>query len=120
MTRSLGSLLVLAAACAPATSKSAVAQQRDSAAYEIVPPGLGSLKQDDLTIRLRTDELDIRFLPLDPRILKLLAPDAYNSLTRLVESQQRAIDSVARMNGISRPGLAFYMEIGRASCRERV
>lgn len=111
MMRSLGSLLILTAACAPATSKSAVAQQRDSA-YEVLPPGLGSLKQDDLTIRLSTEALEIRFLPLDTRVLKLLAPDAYASLTRLIESQQRAIDSVARMQGVSRPGLAFVSFYG--------
>ncbi len=107
MTRSLWAFLAVTAACAPATGRTAEAQQQDTMAYEVLPAGLGSLKQDDLTIRLRTDALEIRFLPLDQRVLKLLAPDANASLNRLIEGQQSTIDSVARMRGISRPGLAL-------------
>lgn len=112
MKRSLWGLLLVTAACAPAASRGASAQQRDTAAFESLPPGLGSLRQDNLTIRLRTDALEIRFLPLDPRILKLLSPDAYASLTGLIQSQRQAIDSVARLQGVSRPGLALVSFYG--------
>lgn len=112
MKRSLWGLLLVTAACAPAASRGASAQQRDTAGFESLPPGLGSLRQDNLTIRLRTDALEIRFLPLDPRVLKLLSPDAYASLTGLIQSQQQAIDSVARLQGVSRPGLALVSFYG--------
>ena len=71
------------------------------------PPGYGTLTQSDLSLRMRNDELEIRFVPLDPRVTRLLAPDAYESLNSLVRSRRRQIDSVASIAGTSRPGLAL-------------
>lgn len=100
--------LAFLAACAPAARPApAAAQVADTSALDAIPPGLGTLRQDDLTVRLRTDALEIRFTPLDPRVMKLLSPDNYASLNGLVESRRRAIDSVAAGQGISRPGLAL-------------
>ena len=46
---------------------------------QVVPPGFGTLKQEDLQIALATTALEIRFTPLDPRVINLLAPDAYRN-----------------------------------------
>ena len=99
------SLLVSLAlvACAPA------ARGQDStttaAQGDLPPPGFGTLNQDDIAITLRQEELEIRILPLDERVLRLLAPDAYSSLHGVVTSHARAIDSVSRQSGVSSPGL---------------
>ncbi len=82
------------------------------AAEQTVPPGFGSLNQDDLTLRLRTSTLEVRFMPLDTRVSNLLANDAYKSLSQLVERNRPRIESVARDRGVSRPGLAFVSFYG--------
>jgi hypothetical protein len=77
------------------------------------PPGYGSLKQSDLALGMRNDELEIRLVPLDERVTRLLARDAYESLQSLVHSRRASIDSVARMYGISSPGLALVTFFGQ-------
>lgn len=81
-------------------------------AEQVVPPGFGSLKSDDLTLRLRTGAFEIRFLPLDTRVVNLLANDAFAALSQLVDQNRARIDSVARDRGVSRPGLAFVSFYG--------
>jgi hypothetical protein len=78
-----------------------------------LPPGYGSLSQNDLALRVRNDELEIRFVPLDSRIMPLLARDAHQSLRNLVETHRRAIDSVAARAGVSQPGLALVTFFGQ-------
>jgi hypothetical protein len=77
-----------------------------------LPPGYGTLTQDDLALRVRNDELEIRFIPLDPRVTRLLARDAYQSILGLVEKNRRGIDSVASRSGVSQPGLALVSFFG--------
>jgi hypothetical protein len=78
-----------------------------------LPPGYGSLTQNDLALRVRNDDLEIRFIPLDPRITPLLARDAYHSLQGLVETHRRAIDSAASRAGVTQPGLALVSFFGQ-------
>jgi hypothetical protein len=78
-----------------------------------IPPGYGSLTQNDVSLGMRNDELEIRFVPLDPRIFPLLAPDTYQSYRTLVEQNRRGIDSVASRAGVSQPGLALVSFFGR-------
>ena len=76
--------------------------------YGTMPPGgYGSLTQDDIALRIRTPDIEVRFIPLDVRITRLLARDSWSSLRSLVESRRSSIDSVANMSGVSRPGLAL-------------
>jgi hypothetical protein len=78
---------------------------------DLLPVGLGSLSQDDLAVRLRTDALEVRFVPLDERMIRLLAPDAYRSLHALRMRERAKIDSVAREEGFSAPSavlVSFY------------
>jgi hypothetical protein len=82
------------------------------AAEQTVPPGFGSLRQDDLILKLRTPALEIRFMPLDSRVGNLLGTDAYQSLSGLLEANRPRIDSVARDRGVSRPGVAFVSFFG--------
>jgi hypothetical protein len=81
--------------------------QGGGAVDPLPPPGYGSLKQSDLALLIRSDELEVRLVPLDERVTRLLARDAYESLQSLVHSRRGSIDSVARSYGISAPGLAL-------------
>jgi hypothetical protein len=78
-----------------------------------LPPGYGSLSQSDLALRVRNDDLEVRLVPLDPRVTPLLAGDAYQSLRGLVERHRLAIDSVASRAGVSQPGLAMVTFFGQ-------
>jgi hypothetical protein len=71
------------------------------------PTGYGTLTQDDVSLRIRTADIDLRFIPLDGRVTTLLAKDSWESLRSLVESRRGSIDSVSRTAGISHPGLAL-------------
>jgi hypothetical protein len=77
-----------------------------------LPAGFGSLSQNDLALRVRNDDLEIRFIPLDPGVTPLLARDAYQALRALVETHRRGIDSVASRAGVSQPGLALVSFFG--------
>jgi hypothetical protein len=77
-----------------------------------LPAGYGTLTQNDLALRLSNDDLEIRFIPLDHRVTRLLARDAYQSLLGLTDSHRREIDSVASRGGVSQPGLALVSFFG--------
>ena len=77
------------------------------------PAGTASLTQNDLALRIRTTDLELRFVPLDPRVTRLLAKDSWESLRSVVQSRRAAIDSVANMTGVSRPGLALVTFFGQ-------
>jgi hypothetical protein len=97
--------LALALAWTPIAA--AGAQDGDHRSGTLPPVGYGSLTQSDLSLQLRSDEIEIRFVPLDERVTRLLARDAYRSLNGLVAGRRQQIDSVARMAGTARPGLAL-------------
>jgi hypothetical protein len=78
-----------------------------------LPPGYGSLTQNDLALRMGNEDLDIRFVPLDPKIAPLLAPDAFQSLRSLIETHRRGIDSIAARAGVSQPGIALVSFFGQ-------
>lgn len=105
--------LALLGACAP----TARAQQGDAgaaeAAADLPPAGYGTLNQDQIALSIVMNDLEIRVQPLDERVLRLLAPDAYQSLHELVRSRQGEIDSVDSRNGVSDPGLMLVSFFGR-------
>jgi hypothetical protein len=104
----LTAVLALLGCAAPATGQS-------GERLRPLPVGYGSMAQNDLALRIQNDELEIRFVPLDPRITPLLARDAYQSLHSLLETNRRAIDSVASRAGVARPGLALVSFFGQRS-----
>ncbi len=85
----------------------AVQAQQPVAGSDLPPPGYGTLNQDLLSVRFVTGDVEVRFLPLDERVLRLIAKDGYESLHRLVVSRQAQIDSAARSAAVATPGLAL-------------
>lgn len=92
---------------------SAVAQGAEAAPLTTV--SYGTLNQNDLALRVRNDEVEIRFIPLDQKVTRLLANDAFQSLRSLVETRRRSIDSVGARAGITEPGLALVSFFGLRS-----
>jgi hypothetical protein len=97
-------LAVSAAACTTAqqaaspgaTTPSAVS--RDSSRF-LVPAGYGSLKQEDIAIRISRGGLQVQAIPLDETIIRVLSPDSYRALRELLTSRKLALDSLARRSG---------------------
>src|SRR5690606_39785501 len=101
-------LVIVAGACSP---RPAPAQDPVPALDSVIPEGRGQLAQEVITLQLRSGNLEIRFTPLDERVTRLLAPDAWRSLQDLVTRNAAQVDSVARRAGIRQPGLvlvSFY------------
>ena len=76
-----------------------------------VPVGFGSLRQDDIAIRLELQGLIVRAIPLDENLIRLLTPDSYRALRELQESNKSAIAAVTRRTGGRSPDLwyvSFY------------
>lgn len=117
MMRALALFVAAAAAtqaCAPpsgTSSAAAVPIVEDSSARGGIPPGYGSLRQDDIAIRLEPQGLIVRAIPLDESVIRLLTPDSYRALRDLQASNRRSIESVARRSGGRMPDLwyvSFY------------
>ena len=111
--RSMWLRLIVPAVVVGVHPSSARAQVGAGASVNLPPGGFGSLTQNDLSLRLRTPDIDMRFIPLDPRVTRLLARDSWASLRSVVESRRPAIDSVANAAGVSRPGLALVTFFGQ-------
>lgn len=96
----LAAALVGGAACSPAARLGAQGNP-PSAPGDTVPPGFGSLRRDDIVLRFATDQLQLQILPLDERVIRLLAPDTYRSLVQLIQSRQRDITDAASRAGLT-------------------
>ena len=75
------------------------AASRDSSRL-LVPAGYGSLKQDDIAIRVGRGGLQVQAIPLDETIIRVLSPDSYRALREQLSSRRTAIDSLGRRMGL--------------------
>src|SRR5688572_9328462 len=73
---------------------------RDSLGTGLVPAGFGSLKQDDISIRLQMRGLMVRATPLDESVIRLLASDSYRSLRDRRDSESARIAGFATRYGV--------------------
>ncbi|HEX7117680.1 MAG TPA: hypothetical protein VF212_02775 [Longimicrobiales bacterium] len=64
-------------------------------AAALVPPGHGTLRQDDFTVSLRNGALLVKVTPLAEAVIRLAAPDTYERLHALVESRRVELTAVA-------------------------
>lgn len=110
--------LILAPACASAPETEGVAQPAgvsptaiDTTGRSNVPPGYGTLRQDEIAIRLEFQGLIVRAIPLEENLIRLLTPDSYRALRELQESNKQSIAAVTRRTGGRTPDLwyvSFY------------
>ena len=64
------------------------------------PPGFGTLRQDDISLKLAVATLQVRATPLDESIIRLLSPDSYRAMSELKRSKAEAIAAVGRRNAV--------------------
>jgi hypothetical protein len=109
-------LLALIAACAGVTPSAGgqgapPAITDDTTGRASVPVGFGTLRQDDIAIRIELQGLIVRAIPLDENLIRLLTPDSYRALREFQESNKQAIAAVTRRTGGRPPDLwyvSFY------------
>jgi len=70
-----------------------------------VPAGFGTLRQEDVNVRLQYVSLLVRLLPLDESVIRTLSTDAYRTLRELLASRRDEIDAIARRYALARPRL---------------
>ena len=59
----------------------------------LVPTGFGSLRQDDIAIRLALPGgLQVRAAPLDESFIRLLSPDSYRAMRELLASRETDLE----------------------------
>ena len=99
--RAAGALLVVSCASIPvarqepgAVSGAAVDSLPSLAQDDrLVPEGFGTLRQDDIAIRLSLPGgLQVRAAPLDESFIRLLSPDSYRAMRELIASRQAELD----------------------------
>ncbi|MHB1262940.1 MAG: hypothetical protein ACYC1S_00780 [Gemmatimonadaceae bacterium] len=96
----------------PASPARTAAAQADTTA--LVPAGYGTLRQDDISIRLELEQVQVRLLPLDEGIIRLVSPDSYRALRDLTASRQRQVERVAQMHGLRERRLWYVSFYGLA------
>jgi hypothetical protein len=113
----VGAAVALAGACASGTSTAAGQQgglapiRDDTTGHANVPVGFGTLRQDEIAIRMELQGLIVRAIPLDENLIRLLTPDSYRALRDLQESNKQSIAAVTRRTGGRSPDLwyvSFY------------
>ncbi|MDQ3696531.1 MAG: hypothetical protein M3373_00690 [Gemmatimonadota bacterium] len=81
----------------------------DTAQWALVPPGHGTLRQDEIAIKIGVrNAVQARVLPLDESVIRLLAPDSYRALRDLQAGRREEIAAIARRYNLRQPAL-FYV-----------
>ena len=89
------------AALPPTASRDSAATTRDTIADpNLIPSGFGSLKQDDIAIRVDINQLQVKAIPLDESVIRTLGPDSYRALHELVESRRAQLNQIAQRRGM--------------------
>lgn len=89
---SVGLAAVLCASCASLPSTEAAPAVVVGEDVTLVPAGFGTLRQDDIAIRLTLPGgLQVRAAPLDESFIRLLSPDSYRALREVVNSKQEEL-----------------------------
>src|SRR5438045_7983248 len=105
-------LVVITVACASGTPTASgqgtlAPISDDTTGRASVPVGFGTLRQDEIAIRLELQRLIVRAIPLDENLIRLLTPDSYRALRELQESNKQAYAAVTRRTGGRSPDLWY-------------
>lgn len=95
-------LLVGACASNPGVDRAGAGQPSSREDPALLPSGFGTLRQDDVTLTLRSGDLLIKVTPLDPAVIRALATDTWQRLRGLREGHG---PELVRRSGIPDPDL---------------
>ena len=72
----------------------------DTTGGALVLAGFGTLRQDDIAIKLQLSDVLVKLTPLDESVIRTLSPDSYRALRELAESRRPAIARLASQHGL--------------------
>ena len=67
----------------------------------LIPAGFGTLRQDQIAIRVQTNGLTVSAIPLEESVIRTLAPDSYRTLHALRESKKAALETLRARTGLT-------------------
>jgi hypothetical protein len=103
---------------APATQQGTLQSGRDanrSTSSALIPAGLGTVRQDSISIMLQPEGVRVTAIPLDETVIRVLAPDSYRSLHAVLESKRQQVMQRATVRGIREPQVWYVRFYGLAS-----
>lgn len=103
MSLALGLLLALGGCAAPSADVGTPAPALDD-----VPAGLGSLRQDEITLQLRREGLLVKVTPLHEGVLRLTAPDTYGRLSRIRDASLGALNEQSGTTALQTFLVSFF------------
>ena len=77
-----------------------------------LPIGFGTLRQEDLALRIQLPGVVVRAIPLDESVIRVLSPDSYRALHELVASRRAELDERAQRYGVREPSLWYFSYYG--------
>lgn len=80
-----------------------------TAAATLVPSGYGTLRQDAFTVALRTGDLLVKVTPLAEELIRLAAPDTYERLRDIAQTNRAQARESASRAGIQDDPLLFLV-----------
>src|SRR5258708_6962650 len=67
----------------------------------LIPAGFGTLRQDQIAIRIQSNGLTVSAIPLDESVIRTLAPDSYRTLHAMRESKKAALEALRARAGLA-------------------
>ncbi|MBA3671876.1 MAG: hypothetical protein H0W68_07625 [Gemmatimonadaceae bacterium] len=120
----MAAALVFATGCAsrpnvpiatPGTVPSSPASAaRDTTSAALIAPGVGSLKQENIALRLQLPDVLVRLIPLDESVIRTLSADSYRALHDVAESRRSAIARLASQRGLLHANVWYVSFYGLA------
>lgn len=91
-------VVVVTSGCATAPRLDAqqppVGAAGDTLDPNMVPAGFGTMRQDDIALKIAPSSgLQVRAIPLDEGLIRLLSPDSYRALRDLMRGKEREIEA---------------------------
>jgi hypothetical protein len=94
--------------------KPSTAREPDTGSVNLPPVGYGSLKQDDIALRVQIlGGVTVRVVPLDEGVIRLLSPDSYRALRDLLESKRTDLDALEQRFRLPKYSLWYVSFFGQ-------
>jgi hypothetical protein len=90
--------------CAVSLAGSAMAQAAPAKPGDrdgLIPAGFGTLRQDQIAIRVQINGLTVSAIPLEESVIRTLAPDSYRTLHAIRESKKAALETLRSRTGLT-------------------
>jgi hypothetical protein len=80
----------------------------------VLPIGFGTLKQEDISIKMQGPDVLIRLVPLDESVIRVLSKDSYRALHDLQDSKREAVRRILQQRGLAHASLWYVSFYGLA------